>query len=261
MQSLARAALEEGLPSPDDTAPYFARNPSPEYHQGGGYLSASQAGTRSIGLILTVTLHALFFAAFFVHWGVTYIIKEQTQLTVFNVAPPAAPPVPETEIPPGPDQIEREEPLPEIDQPKIEPPAIQIASESPISLPKVVPVPDLAPPVEQTTAPQSKPAPPAPRVSDAAPSWQNMVLAALNQAKRYPRSAQRRRQQGVPWIRFVMNREGKVISATLERSSGVAALDKEALKLPKRAQPLPKPPAEVPGEAIELVVPVEFFMR
>ena len=90
-----------------------------------------------------------------------------------------------------------------------------------------------------------------------------MVLGALNKAKRYPRDAQRGRQQGVPYIRFVMDREGRVLSVRLERSSGFAALDNEAVNLPRRAAPLPKPPEDVrPGEStIELVVPVEFFIR
>jgi protein TonB len=82
----------------------------------------------------------------------------------------------------------------------------------------------------------------------------------LNKAKRYPRDAQFNRQQGVPYIRFVMNRDGKVLSVRLERSSGFRALDDEAVALPKRAQPLPKPPDNLPGDTIELVVPVEFFL-
>ena len=75
------------------------------------------------------------------------------------------------------------------------------------------------------------------------------------------REATFRRQQGVPYIRFVMDREGKVLSVRLERSSGYRPLDDEAVALPKRAQPLPKPPEDVKGETVELVVPVEFFMR
>ena len=78
--------------------------------------------------------------------------------------------------------------------------------------------------------------------------------------KRYPRDAHFAGQQGVPYMRFIMDRQGKVLSVRLERSSGFRSLDKEALALPKRAQPLPKPPEDVKGEAIELVVPVEFFI-
>lgn len=260
MHGLAETVPDEDVPLLVDVPLDVDQDHEPQNEYGAGYLSAGQSGTRSIGFILAVGFHALFAAAFLVHWGVTYIIEEAPRLTVFDVAPPAAPPVPETEIPPGPDQVQQDEPVPEIERPRIEPPAIQLVRESPIALPEAVPEPTPSPPVEQTTAPQSKPAPPAPRLSDAVPSWQGRVLSALNQAKKYPRSAQRRGQQGTPWIRFVMNREGKVLSVTLEQSSGVPALDKEALKLPKRAAPLPKPPPEVTGEVIELVVPVEFFM-
>jgi protein TonB len=73
--------------------------------------------------------------------------------------------------------------------------------------------------------------------------------------------AMARHEQGVPYIRFVMDRQGKVLSVSLERSSGMADLDREAMSLPKRAQPLPKPPEDRPGETFELVVPVEFFLR
>lgn len=86
------------------------------------------------------------------------------------------------------------------------------------------------------------------------------MLAALNELRRYPRIAMGRRQQGIPYIRFVMDRDGKVLLSRLERSSGFAELDREAVALPKRASPLPKPPADKSGETLELVVPVEFFM-
>ncbi|MFT3967795.1 MAG: energy transducer TonB [Sphingobium sp.] len=87
------------------------------------------------------------------------------------------------------------------------------------------------------------------------------MLGALDKVKRYPREASFRRQQGVPYIRFVMDRQGRLLSVRLERSCGFRSLDEEAVSLPRRAQPLPKPPEEVKGDTIELVVPVEFFMR
>jgi protein TonB len=86
------------------------------------------------------------------------------------------------------------------------------------------------------------------------------VLTALNKVKRYPREAQFRHQQGVPYIRFVIDRTGAVLSSTLERPSGVRSLDIEAIALPKRAQPLPKPPEDRKGATIEIIVPVEFFL-
>lgn len=91
-------------------------------------------------------------------------------------------------------------------------------------------------------------------------TWESEVLARLIRYRRYPRMAEFRRQQGVPWIRFVLNREGKVISTQLEQSSGFLDLDREAVSLPKRAQPFPAPPANRPGERFGLIVPVEFFL-
>ncbi|RKF22786.1 energy transducer TonB [Altericroceibacterium spongiae] len=229
------------------------------YRREGCYTGRSK-GQRSLGLLLTVALHVLVIGAFLIHWGVSYVQQEPQTLSVFDVAPPAAPPEPESDIPPGPEQVAKEKALPEPERTKIDPPKIQIQRETPVTLPDIKPVPDPGPPVELTSVPESKPAPPAPQVSDAKPTWEGRVLGALNKKKRYPRSAQLRRQQGIPWIRFVMNRAGEVLSVKLERSSGFRSLDAEAVKLPKRAAPLPKPPEEVKGETIELVVPIEFFI-
>lgn len=236
----------------------IAQAPESFAHQGG--YTGHGTGERSFGLILTVGLHVVVLGAFLINWGVNYVQQEESTLSVFDVAPPAAPPEPAAETPPGPEQVQQEKPVPQPVRPEIEPPAIQIPRNTPITLPDIKPVPDPAPPVEQTTAPESRPAPPAPQVSNAAPTWQGRVLAALNQKRRYPAAAQRRREQGIPWIRFVMNRQGEVLSVTLERSSGFRALDDEAVRLPTRAAPLPVPPEEVTGQTIELVVPIEFFV-
>ncbi|MGH6614386.1 energy transducer TonB [Sphingomonas sp.] len=181
-------------------------------------------------------------------------------LSVFDVAAPTAPPEP----PKPPSEAERQEkqkPVPRPEQPKIVSPEIQLPSDNPVPAPVAQPDPD--PPIERTTAPERQPAPPAPKVSaNVAETWEGKVLARLNQHRRYPRTAMARRQQGVPYVRFVMDRKGHVLSATLERSSGFPELDREAVALPRRAQPLPKPPANTrPEQAIiELVVPVEFFV-
>ncbi|PNU03051.1 energy transducer TonB [Novosphingobium guangzhouense] len=66
------------------------------------------------------------------------------------------------------------------------------------------------------------------KVSDAKPTWEGQVLAALNKVKRYPREASFRHQQGVPYIRFVMSGEGRVLSVRLERSSGIRSLDDQS---------------------------------
>jgi protein TonB len=86
-------------------------------------------------------------------------------------------------------------------------------------------------------------------------SWKGAVLAALNRHKRYPGGAS---GTGTATIAFSMNRSGQVTSARLLQSSGDRALDEEAVALPRRASPLPPPPSEVGGGAVNLNVPVRF---
>ncbi len=213
-------------------------------------------GMGGVALIALLILGGALFT-----WTTYQAAQTPSTLSVFDVAPPAAPPEPPSEIPPGPEQMQKEKPQPPIEMPRIDPPEILLPSVNPVPVQMARPVPDPGPQVKDTTAPETKPAPPAPQVSTGKPTWEGLVLAALNKGKRYPREASFRRQQGAPYIRFVMDREGKVLSVRLERSSGFRALDEEAVALPKRASPLPRPPEDVKGDTIELVVPVEFFMR
>lgn len=92
-------------------------------------------------------------------------------------------------------------------------------------------------------------------------TWQAAVLGKLETFKRYPRRAERRRQEGVVYIRIVIDRTGMVLDGRIERSSGYAVLDNEALSMVDRASPLPPPPLQVGGETIEILVPIEFFVR
>lgn len=216
--------------------------------------------TRMFGMGGVATIALLILGATLVTWGASQIVQAPPTLSVFDVEPPAAPPEPPNEIRPGPEQVKKEKPLPQPERPKIETPEIRLISDNSITLPEIEPVPDPGQPVKETTAPESKALPPAPQVSTGKPTWEGLVLGALNKKKRYPPWSMSRREQGVPWIRFVMDREGKVLSSRLERSSGFADLDREAVALPKRASPLPKPPDDVIGETIELVLPVEFFI-
>ena len=68
----------------------------------------------------------------------------------------------------------------------------------------------------------------------------------LDQFKRYLNGAQLRHQQGVAYLRFAMDRQGKVLSASIEKRSGFDLLDEETLALIRRAEPLPPPPSELP---------------
>ncbi len=178
-----------------------------------------------------------------------------------DVALPPAPPSPAPEI---------AVPLPPVPPPR--PPA-EHRPRTVVRRPPT-PHPDRTPPAQATTAPPQLEAPPAPAPASAAPrpavqappsnavpTWQGRLLGRLEQFKRYPSMAQYRRQEGVVYLRFSMDRTGKVLSARIEKSSGIDVLDQETLALIHRAEPLPPPPPEVPGDPIELVVPVQFYLR
>jgi protein TonB len=116
------------------------------------------------------------------------------------------------------------------------------------------------PPPAVTSAPNSASPSNAARLSSIA-SWQSVLLQHLQSRKHYPRAAQSRRQEGIAVVRFVLDRQGSLLSARLERSSGVEILDEEAVDLLHRAQPLPPPPPEVTSDRIELAIPIEFLLK
>jgi protein TonB len=106
-------------------------------------------------------------------------------------------------------------------------------------------------------APGATPEPP----SASLPTWKGLLLRHLERHKRYPSEAQRARQEGVVYVRFTMSRDGRVLAARIERATGVVSLDQEGLDLLRRAQPLPPLPSDQPGESLELLVPVQFYLK
>ena len=114
----------------------------------------------------------------------------------------------------------------------------------------------------RTTAPKTAPVEHADRM--AAPSrastgtssmspdaWKGLVSAHLNRLPINSGSS-----MAVATVAFVIDRSGRVLSASLRRSSGNAALDAEAVALPRRASPVPAPPETVRGNTITVDMPV-----
>ena len=89
-------------------------------------------------------------------------------------------------------------------------------------------------------------------------NWQQALHAHLEKKKKYPRKAKRMKKKGTPVIRFTMDRDGHVINVSLIQSSGTSSLDKEAIDLVYRAQPLIKPPSSVAGNQLSLTLPINF---
>lgn len=73
----------------------------------------------------------------------------------------------------------------------------------------------------------------------------------------YPAALASARPNGVVRVGVIVRRDGRVMDAWIETSSGVVPLDEAALQTLRRAEPLPVLPATLPG-AIDLIVPLRY---
>ena len=246
------------------------------------------------GAVVVFTHGAI--AAAMVSWRDEIEPAESAAAIVIDFAPlPVAPAAPQTEIPPGPEQVMSDaspnKPVESLEEKeKVEEKVASKPVEEPPPEIKPAPNPDIAvepPPQEVPTPQHQEPRPPAPTTStpqalpnrtaaipaaptqgritptnsNAVPTWKTQIVALLERNKRYPAAAQSRREQGVAQVFFSLDRQGRVINSRIARSSGANALDEEALALLRRAQPFPAPPRELPGEHVDLTVPIRFNLR
>ena len=82
------------------------------------------------------------------------------------------------------------------------------------------------------------------------------ILAKANVELTTLRDRAQREAQVV--IAFVLDRTGRVLSATIAQSSGDASFDQAALAMMRRADPVPAPPALVADEGLSFSLPVNF---
>ncbi|MGE0715294.1 MAG: TonB family protein [Alphaproteobacteria bacterium] len=176
---------------------------------------------------------------------------------VAEVIPDATQPVEErveqrAHEPPPPPQ-----PKPRRPQPRPVQAPSTVVSDAPAPAP--APMPSPAPPAQTAML-----APPVPRAAPPAGPSQSYLAALraqLERHKTYPPMAQRRRMEGTTTVRFVLGRNGAVLSHRIVTSSGFSILDREVEELLQRATPLPPLPADVVADTLEIVVPISFYLR
>jgi protein TonB len=219
-----------------------------------------------------------------VHVGIgLWALYWHAEATPVELPPPAMiielPPMPEV-VPPPPAPAQIVEPEPEPQPEVVEAPKPKLVLEKPKPKPKpkpkVKPVEPPKPeekPAEQTL-PDAQPAPPAPPAAPTAPqpsstsapseaqvTWQSKLLSHLARFKRYPEDARRRGAEGTSRVRFTVDAEGNVLSVSLAGSSGNASLDRATVAMIRRAQPLPKPPADIlDGNSKEVTAPFVYSL-
>ncbi|HEJ9150328.1 TPA: energy transducer TonB [Serratia marcescens] len=90
-------------------------------------------------------------------------------------------------------------------------------------------------------------------------SWESLVKGKLNRIKDYPLDARSRRRSGMPQVSFSVDAQGRVSNVILLARSGTASLDREAVAVVSRAQPLPPPPPEMLQQgAVRVRMPIDF---
>jgi len=192
-------------------------------------------------------------------------------LVVVELAPAAPPVVAPPQLPQPPPRPVRTLPVPKpIPQPELRPEIIPAAIDV-VAEPAPAPewlaasaseVINATQPAAQTaSAPAPSAAASAASTQQALSLWQAQLLAHLQRYRRYPRQAERLRQQGISHVRFLVDRQGRISQPRIEHASGYRLLDEETLATVRRASPAPPPPPEVKGNPVEVVVPVSFYLR
>ncbi len=92
------------------------------------------------------------------------------------------------------------------------------------------------------------------------PDYLAELQAWVEQHKRYPRQAQRRREEGTASVWLRLDGDGNVVDYRIEEGSGSRILDRAVEEMVERADPFPAPSA-IDRDEFEIVVPVTFSIR
>jgi protein TonB len=173
-------------------------------------------------------------------------VEEKVEAKPIEAPPPEVTPAPDPDVaipPPPPQEVKQETPAPQDARVAAIPTAPQVVAEETAAIP---------------AAPRS--GLPNPFDSDLARKWSSQIHAAILRNKRYPMSARANGQHGVAQVFFSVDRQGHVTESRITHSSGVAALDEEALAVVRRAQPFSVPPVEL-GDRVTVDVPISFTLK
>lgn len=80
----------------------------------------------------------------------------------------------------------------------------------------------------------------------------------LAKYKKYPEDALKRKIEGEVVVDFTLARDGTVLSARVEKSSGSATLDEAAVQMLHDASPVPPVPERYKGQELRISIPVDY---
>lgn len=92
--------------------------------------------------------------------------------------------------------------------------------------------------------------------------YEQLISLWIQKFKLYPDEAKAQGMQGETVVRIRIDRQGNIRYYILERSTGYQLLDRAAIDMIKRANPVPAVPNDYPqGDLIEFLIPVNFHLK
>ena len=258
-----RFARHDGPTDPAAALANWVRNDSTAT-QG---LNGSRIASVTIGIGLHVAAFALLIGAATPNLPIALGESEVDALEI-EFLPPASEPLP---VAPAPPVVQ---PAPVIVQtprivtlapPTVANPPTVLAPEAAAT--ETIPEPVSAPPVTAAAAPQSSaesaPAPERPlttRGKRAQSQYLRELMLWLARHRVYPAEARKQKLEGVVQVRFSIDRDGHLLSASVHRSAGIELLDTAALDVLRRADPMPKFPKALERNRLSVTLPIDFSL-
>jgi periplasmic protein TonB len=182
------------------------------------------------------------------------VVEEQIAPTPPQEKPEVvAPPEQKLEMKPA---TEPAKPVPEAKPTPVKPKVVRPEAKKPNDS---TPAPRTAAPPRVERQAQAASAASAGATASAIAAYNQRVRAHLMRFHQYPAAANG--QRGLARLSFTLNRNGQVTGSRLGGSSGVAALDAQAMAMVRQAQPFPAFPPEVSYTSMPFNIPVEFKGR
>jgi protein TonB len=86
------------------------------------------------------------------------------------------------------------------------------------------------------------------------------VMRQLNKHKTYPRELKKAKTEGTVTLQFTIDRNGRLVASGVKQSSGHPELDRAAMEMLARADPLPAIPEFMNRNELALAIPVEYSL-
>jgi TonB family protein len=156
---------------------------------------------------------------------------------------------PRTEVRPEIKPVPNDTPPPVV-QPHVEPAiAAPVVARPPAPVARVQPPPAVAPPPKAADESRDR---------TLIEQYRQIISAKIKQYEEYPPVAKRRHWEGTTVVQLRLTPEGKVTDISVVEKSGYEILDEAAVKMVRKASPLPLPPERLRGRDQTVLVPIKF---